>query len=250
MEFGCCKEKFDKYCNAVNSLYYCSLLSYRHPDLLIVSRLELHTAIARLEACISNMLLWLLSNNLALDITKFEVLLFGTEQQQAKMTQPVVVHIGDSVMSSSAIARNLSVWLDSVLPLDHHVDAICRGCYANIKCFARIWKYLTTESAAILSSVIVASKLDYCNSLLSSVSHFNITRLLQRVQNRLVRVIFKLLRWSYITPYMIRLHWLPIKERIDIKLTLLLWKVLKINQPSYLSELFTRRSACHIAPAP
>ena len=132
-----------------------------------------------------------------------------------------------------------------MLSIDHHVDAICRGCYANIRRLARIRKYLSTNSAAILVSAILASKLDYWNSLLSGVSHFNITRP-QRVQHRLVRVIFKLPSWSHITLYMTCLHWLPIKEHIDFKLVLLSLKAVNINQPSYLSELLTRRSACHM----
>ena len=152
---------------------------------------ELHTAIARLEVHISDMFCWLMSNNLAFNAAKSEMLLFSTKQLLAKVTQPVVARISDSAVSSSQTARNFGIWLNSMLSFDHHVDAICHGCYANIRRLARIWKYLSTESAAILGSAIVACKLDYCNSLLSGVSHFNITRL-QRVQHRLVRVIFKL----------------------------------------------------------
>ena len=152
------------------------------------------------------------------------------------MTQPVLVRISDSVVSSSLTAHNFGVWLDSTFSFDHLVDAIYRGCYANIRRLSHIRKYLSTESAAILGSAIMASKLDYCNSLLSGVSHFNITRL-QQVQHRLVRVIFKLPSWSHTTPYITCLHWLPIKERIDFKLALLSWKALNINQPSYLSDV-------------
>ena len=45
---------------------------------------------------------------------------------------------------------------------------------------------------------------------------------------------------------MTSLQWLPIKEHIKFKLALLSWKALNINQPSYLSELLTRRSAFHM----
>ena len=58
--------------------------------------------------------------------------------------------------------------------------------------------------------------------------------------------IFKLLSWSHITLYMTCLRWLSSKECIDFKLALLSWKALNINQPSYLSELLTSRSACHL----
>ena len=53
---------------------------------------------------------------------------------------------------------------------DRQVDTVCRGCYANIRRLARIRKYLTTESAAILSAAIVASKLDYTVTVYSVAS--------------------------------------------------------------------------------
>ena len=87
---------------------------------------ELHTAIARLEVCISDMLRWLLSNNLALSAVKPELLLFGTNQQLAKVTQPVVVSIGNSAVSVLKLSVTLAfgkivlcllttMWMQSVV---------------------------------------------------------------------------------------------------------------------------------------
>ena len=43
--------------------------------------------------------------------------------------------------------------------------------------------------------------------------------------------------WQHITPTLKRLHWLPVKYRIDYKLLLLTYKALHALAPQYLSDL-------------
>ena len=57
---------------------------------------------------------------------------------------------------------------------------------------------------------------------------------IQRVQNTLARVVTNTSKFEHITPILKKLHWLPIKQRIDYKLCLLTYKTLQIQQPTYL----------------
>ena len=104
------------------------------------------------------------------------------------MDRSAAIHIGDSAINISDSARNLGVQLDSTLSFDEHVNNVCHNYYLHNKCFARIRQYLTIHSAAVLGAAIVASKLDYCNSLLGGTIVAKIGRL-QRAQNCLVRAI-------------------------------------------------------------
>ena len=63
----------------------------------------------------------------------------------------------------------------------------------------------------------------------------------QILQNALVRSIFKIDRFSqiHISPYLKRLHWLPIKFRIIFKVLLLTHNSLHHNRPEYLSSLIS-----------
>ena len=64
---------------------------------------------------------------------------------------------------------------------------------------------------------------------------------LQRVQNSLARVVLKIRRRDSITQHLRTLHWLRIPERIEYKLALLTFSVLKSGQPSYLSDCISVR---------
>ena len=94
----------------------------------------------------------------------------------------------------------------------------------------------------MLWAVIVASRLDYYNSLVVGSSAANISRL-QRIQNYFAKVIYGLPRNAHIILSLVHLRWLPIKQRIDFKLALLTWKALNFNEPGYLSQLLTPCSA-------
>ena len=95
-----------------------------------------------------------------------------------------------------------------------------------------------------LANAMVSSCLDYCNSLLYGVSKSNIAKL-QRVQNALCRIIFRLDKMSHVTPFLKKLHWLPIQHHILFKYNLLVFKAINLSQPPYLSALIRSSSFTH-----
>ena len=63
------------------------------------------------------------------------------------------------------------------------------------------------------------------------------TSRLQRVQNALCRTLNK---YCHVTPFLHKLHWLPIHYRILFKYNLLIYKAIHLSQPPYLSALIRR----------
>ena len=62
---------------------------------------------------------------------------------------------------------------------------------------------------------------------------------LQRLQNTLARVVLRAGKFEHITPALIKLHWLPVKQRVLYKQALITFNVLRHNNPSYLRDLLT-----------
>ena len=82
---------------------------------------------------------------------------------------------------------------------------------------------LTLESTKMVALGIVATRLDYCNSLLYGMSSHNL-RKLQVTQNALARVVCQAARTCSATQLRRQLHWLPVKQRINYKLAVLTYK--------------------------
>ncbi|KAK7090564.1 hypothetical protein V1264_010341 [Littorina saxatilis] len=89
---------------------------------------------------------------------------------------------------------------------------------------------------ATLLCAFVLSRLDYCNSILSGSPNYIIEKL-QRVQNHAARLIFRSSKHDHITPLLQTLHWLPVQQRIQFKISTLCFRNFDLSSPSYLSDL-------------
>ena len=85
-----------------------------------------------------------------------------------------------------------------------------------------------------MAQALVSSRFDYVNSILYGAPKYNISKL-QRAHNVLARVVIRSHRRTSADALQHKLHWLPIENRIVLKLVLLTYKTLLIGSPSYLS---------------
>ena len=88
----------------------------------------------------------------------------------------------------------------------------------------------------MLANALVSSHLDYCNSTLTGIAETDLTKL-QRVLNRLARVVTESPPYTRSVPLLRSLHWLPVKYRVHFKIWLLTYKALHEEQPVYLRSL-------------
>ena len=97
---------------------------------------------------------------------------------------------------------------------------------------------LTTDSTKSLVHALIANRLDYCNSVLYRINT-NATKILQSVLHSATRLIMRKRKFDSITPT-IRddLHWLPVPQRIDYKLCMIIYRCLHQTAPVYLQDLW------------
>ena len=181
----------------------------------------------------SDILSWMNSNKLLLNPSKTEFLLIGTKQQRLKFSQLTTLSLGNDIIPVSSSARNLGFIFDSDMLFTDQINFLSKSCHFHIRDIRRIRHLLPLSAATALANSLVSSKLDYCNSLYNGISQANLNKI-QRIQNTLARVVTNTSKFEHITPVLKKLHWLPIKQRIDYKLCLLTYKTLQIQQPTYL----------------
>ena len=133
-------------------------------------------------------------------------------------------------------ARNLGVIFDKNFNIHSHISAMCSSCIYHIQDLRRLRHHLDLESAKLIANALVSSRFDYCNSLLSGIAETDLTKL-QRVLNRLARVVTKSAPFTRNVPLLHSLHWLPVKYRVHFKICLLTYGALHEEQPVYLRSL-------------
>ena len=85
------------------------------------------------------------------------------------------------------------------------------------------------------NTTTITCRLDYCNALLCGISDSLVQRL-QSVQNAAARLVTGAGRREDITSVLRQLHWLPVRQRIDFKVMVLVYKSLHHLAPPYLSD--------------
>ena len=94
------------------------------------------------------------------------------------------------------------------------------------------------------ATLLVSSKLDYCNSILYNIPNRKINKV-QSVQNCLARVVNSSPRFCSVTPLLKSLHWLPVQFRIKHKICNPTCKVIHSCQPVYLHNLLKPLNRTH-----
>ena len=79
---------------------------------------------------------------------------------------------------------------------------------------------LTTEATRALVQAFISCRLDYCNSVLAGVPDVYLQRL-QSLQNAEARLVSGARRHDHITPVLVSLHWLSVRQRIIYKTAVL-----------------------------
>jgi len=201
------------------------------------SATDFDSELNKLNLCLADIRSWMISNDLKLNDSKTEFLVFKSVRQQINLSE-INVHIGDSKIEQSFIAKNLGVMFDSNVSMDKQIANISKCCFFHLKNISSIRNLLTNDAVANLMHSLVSSKLDYCNSLLYGLPKSKIKKL-QRIQNVAARILTKSPKDCDIKAVLKDLHWLPVEQRIKFKLLLMVFRALNTTAPDYLCELIS-----------
>ena len=125
---------------------------------------------------------------------------------------------------------------DSNFSFSDHVSQVIKSTRVHARDLYGVCSLLDLNTSVLLADALVSGRLDSCNSLFLSLTDFELGGL-RLVQNSLCRVVTRSSEYSHITPQLKKLHWLPVKYRIQFKIGLFAYKILNQGQPVYLREL-------------
>ena len=197
-----------------------------------------------MTSCIEELESWMTSNRLKLNADKTEFIWTGSRQQAAKINTAVIVLKGHQIVPECSV-KCLGVLIDTNLTFAPHIRRVAASCFWQIRQLWKIRRSLSVENAKTLVHALVASRIDFCNSILYRVAAVHL-RPLQSVLNAAARLVLKLRKFDRVSiSSTIRngLHWLPVHNRIVYKLCLLVFKCQHEQAPTYLSSLCLPLSA-------
>ena len=192
----------------------------------------------QLPALMSKIKEWMNRHFLKINPDKTEIICFLPESMKnAKNLICGTFLEGDCIRFANTV-KNLGLTMDRFLNMDPHVNSVVSLCLKLISDVARVRNLLSDSDTELLMHAIVGSRLDYCNVLLYGVNK-NVIQKFQRVQNAAARVISRRKKSQSVRDVLIKLHWLPIEERIIFKLLCIVYKILNGMAPESLLGLIS-----------
>ena len=193
-----------------------------------------------IKECFNDIKKWMADNFLKMNAGKTVYLDIGVYESPLNS-----ITLSDKITLEPELkAKNLGFVFDHQMNLDDEVTATLQVCNMNLRNLWKIGKHLSHELKVQLVHSSVLFFLDYCNSAYGSLTEANI-RKLQKAQNDAARFVFGIYDYKAkrqpVSPLLKRLHFLPVRYRIDYKIALLTFKCLNNLAPQYLSSLITVR---------
>ena len=200
---------------------------------------DVAAVVTRLQNCVADVGAWCSSKRLQLNAKKTEVLFFGSAVNLTEL-QPETLQfcVRGDIIKPVSVVRDLGVYFDSQLTMKYHIGKVAATCFYHLRRLRAVRKQLGRDVTQQLVSALILSRLDYCNVVLAGLPDKSLAPL-QRVLNAAARLVLDLKPRDHLTTAFRELHWLPIRQRIEYKLCLMVHLAVGGRAPPYLSNNLT-----------
>lgn len=134
--------------------------------------------------------------------------------------------------------KNLGVYLSYDLSWKRHISYVSQKVHFALNKLKFNKNSLSTALRIKIVTTLVLPHIDYCCLVYHGLSSEMNTKL-QRLVNCSIRFIFNLKFDEHVTPYRRCLGWLSVENRRRYFLGCQTYRIIYMNSPSYLNELFT-----------
>ena len=136
---------------------------------------------AKIEKSIGEIDIWISQNLLKLNRDKTEFIMFRTRKQLTKVGD-IHLQIGPDKIAPVEHVRNLGYIMDKFLKNGPHINKLTSTCYCMLRDIAKVRPNITKRTAQLIMQGLVLSHMDYCNSLLTETTKYQLDKL-QHIQN-------------------------------------------------------------------
>ena len=200
---------------------------------------DILSTVSDIGQCLREIRNWMSTLFLKINEDKTKFLMISSNDDLYNVYTDLCISFSGNIIAPSLNAVNLGVTFDSTMSMETYIKNIISKGYFKLNNFRRNADKLTYDLKLQLVTAYILPIIDYCNITFLAASKLNVNKL-QKLLNSSIRFIFNLTGKRYrnaITPYMKKLHILPVEYRIKYKVSLTVYKCFHDLAPDYLKEL-------------
>jgi hypothetical protein len=191
-----------------------------------------------LMKCLTDIQNWMNDSFIKLNVQKTQFIVISPRYANMLTRSPQlnILFNEEPILTSNSL-KILGIHLTTGFDFKMFINKKVSVCSFHLRNLRNISKSLPTSAKIILVVNLILTTLDYCNVILVGTTDKDI-KPLQKTMNSAVRFIFNLRRREHITPFLFKLHFLPIRQRINFKTCVMAFKIKRKLSPDYLMDLF------------
>ena len=193
---------------------------------------EKEMAIERIMGCFKEIQLWMNDNYLKLNPDKTIVKLFSHKN----CTISEFSLLGETVTDKIKV---LGVHLSNAWKFTNFISEKVKTCNFHLRNLYNIKDSLDIKTKILLVTNLILSCIDYSNILLLSATDSDL-RPLRLIVNRALRFIYNVNYKDHITPFYKKAHFLPVRQRIKYKASLIAFNIFNRCAPEPLQSEFQK----------
>lgn len=192
---------------------------------------NLEDVISQAQADLARLSEYLKSKKLCLNVLKTKFMIIGNKRVDLNVT----LEMNGEQIERVNCTKYLGVQVDEKLNFIEHVDYVIKKVARKYGVLCRINKSLTFSSKLAYVKSVIMPHLDYCSTVLIFASDTQLRRL-QRLQNKIMRVVLRCSRYTPSSLMLDMLQWLSVKQRIIYNCLVFLHIMKTGKLPAYLEQ--------------
>jgi len=155
-----------------------------------------------------------------------------------------IIHINNQIIETVNEIKYLGIIIDNKLNFKSNLDYVCKKIAKKIYFLCSIRKNISINTAINIYNVIIKPHFEYCSTVLFMCNAEMMSRL-QKLQNKGMRCVLKLNKYTSIDFMLQSLNWLNVEQRLKMNVLIFVFKMKHKMLPKYLYEKLVYVSDVH-----
>lgn len=234
---------FSLYINDIKSAVKdCSINLFADDTLLYDSGKDIKVIENNLNKNLQMIDKWMSINSLKSNSSKSKCMLI--KNVRSNINQNLNINMSGERLEQVVEMKYLGVIVDNKLNFKAHAQYICKKVAKKINFLSRISNDISMFARITIYKSIISPHFEYCGSILYFLNQTNM-QVLQKLQNRAMRVILKCNRYTPIQNMLQTLQFMSVKQRICYNTLIFIFKIREGLLPKYLQDRITYISERH-----
>lgn len=186
-----------------------------------------------LNESLKRLVKWLNSNQLKINLSKTVFMLI--RNRRSKLNNKCIIKLEDNQIKEVVETKYLGIIIDNFLSFDNNANYVANKFAKKINVLYRLNHNVSNYTTSMIYKSIVAPHIDYCSSLMINYSQQKLD-ILQKLQNRAMRIILGVNKYTPIKDMLNALNWLSIRQRMIFNTCILIFKMVNGFAPQYLCD--------------